>query len=202
MATINRQQAMMPPQSSGQTINLRRKTSSKSDACTISTEERQSQDVYNFRTNNFQRTCQEPIYDDQLLNTPLTFSKAWGNVYMCGVDYDSDLRYSTLTNQHDLQQLFTAPYKTAPYRGAGTNNAHLKDLESSLLQQQYQPHFKSMENSRAHNIDRFDYLPSYGNPQVISKIVPVWTRGGVLSRDLVRRLTLGEYSNMIKQAPY
>jgi len=80
---------------------------------------------------------------------------------------------------------------------------HLKDLESSLMQGQYMTTFKGCENSNEVNIDRFDYLPSFGNPQTVEHTIEPWTRGGILTKELIRRLDYSDYCHMLGKArPY
>jgi hypothetical protein len=183
-------------------MNWRRKTKLKDDYCSIDVQERQSMDPHDYQTNNFFRQCNEPILSSKMVNQTMTNVKVYGNTHQCEVDDDSDLRYASLTNLHNIQQLFTRPY-AGSFHGAGqSSGAHLKDVESSLMQSQYNPSFKSIENTQEHYIDRFDYLPQTGYPQKVEHIVPVWTRGGVLSRELVRSISYPDYAKMIRQKPY
>ena len=175
------------------------------DPCAVHVRERQSIDTGDYQVTNFFRKCGEPVMTNCGIDQVQTWPKAWGNVYQCGVDYDSDLRYSPLTNLKNVQQLFARPYGDAGYRGAGANNLHLKDLESSLLQGQYDGVFKSMEPASENYIDRFDYLPggSTMSPSTLEHTIQPWTRGGTNTRELVRRMSLDDYCHMLNRArPY
>ena len=181
----------------------RRKTKAFDDPCAVAIHERQSIDTGDYNVKGFFRACGEPVYTQEAINTPLTNAACWGNTDMCGVDYDSDLRLAPLTNLRNVQQLFTRPYVANGYRGAGANNMHLKDLESSLLHKQTMTNYKGAENSNEVHIDRFQYLPAFGNPQRVEHIIQPWTRGGLHSRDLVRRISYEDYNTTLNQGrPY
>lgn len=181
----------------------RKKSRVFDDPCAVHVRERQSIDTGDYKVTNFFRKCGEPVMTDCTLDQVQVWPKVHGNVYQCGVDYDTDLRYAPLTNLKNIQQLFSRPYQSAGFKGAGSNNLHLKDLESSLIQGQFDGVFKSMEPASEHYIDRFQYLPSFGNPQKIENTIEPWTRGGTLTRELVRRLSHTDYCHTFNRAkPY
>jgi hypothetical protein len=100
------------------------------------------------------------------------------------IDLDTQLKNSVLTNQRNLNQLYTRPYKGS-YRGAGQGPDHsLIDVESRLLDSQQSKVFKSV-NMPGITINRFDYLPS--DPQQLNKVISPFPRFGLPSRDLVRQ---------------
>lgn len=105
----------------------------------------------------------------------------------CFVDQETKLRNAKLTDQRYIDQLYTRPY-LGGFMGAGrpTNN---KDAESRLI------HGETTRSATRRacdvlsgvTIDRFEYLPSYGNPQRVQHVVEPWVRGGEGTRDHVRR---------------
>lgn len=180
----------------------RKKTHVSDDPCAVNVRESQSINTGEYPVTNFFRRCGEPVMTDCTLNQTFTYPKVHG-ISQCNVNYDSDLRYSPLTNLKNVQQLSTRPYKSQGYRGAGANSLHMKDLESALIQGNTMTTYKGCENSNEVYIDRFQYLPEYGNPQRIQHTIEPWTRGGILSRELVRRLSYDDYCHMLNKArPY
>lgn len=163
------------------------------DPCSVNIRENQSVDTGNYHVTNFFRKCGEPVMTDCTLNQTMTYPRVWGNVDQCNTNLDSQFRYAPLTNLNNIHQLSTRPYVSSGYRGAGSNNGHLSDVESSLIQGQYKPSLKSCESAKEHYIDRFHYLPEYGNPQRVQHVVEPWTRGGILSTELVRKLNYQSY---------
>lgn len=177
----------------------RKKTNVFDDPAAVNIRERQSVDTGDYQVTNFFRKCNEPIFTDCTLNQTFTYPKVWGNIYQCEVNKDSELRYSSLTNLRNVQQLFTTPYKTQPYQGAGTNSLDQKNLESSLIQGQSTTTYKGCENSNEIYIDRYQYLPEYGNPQKIERVIEPWTRGGTNTRELQRKVSINDYCNNMKK---
>lgn len=184
-----------------QCLKFRQKTRSFDDCCAVDVRNNESVGPGEYQTNNFYRKCGEPVMTTCMNDQVLVFPKVYGNVPHCEVDGDSILRYAPLTNIRDINQLFTRPYKDAGYKGAGANNGHLKDLESALLQGQYHPHSKKeLDNTKENYVDKFQYLPECNNPQRIQHIIMPITRGGVLTRELVRRLNFVDYNNSLNNA--
>lgn len=105
-------------------------------------------------------------------------------------DDESKLLQATPTSLRYINQLFTRPYKGA-YRGPGQPSMDNKTLEHVLLVGDTGRISKSCNVSGV-SIDRFAYLPAYGNPQRVEHIVPVWTNGGINTRDYVRKQALAQ----------
>lgn len=99
-----------------------------------------------------------------------------------------------LNNQRYRQQLFARPY-AGFFCGPGMPSLDQKDLESAL-QQGLLTNLRNgpCESSRGQPTHRFMHLPEFGNPQREEHIIPPpehlggWIRGGLPSRDLVRRI--------------
>src|SRR5271170_5430042 len=96
-------------QSSNKSFGWRKKANVFDDPCAVHIRERQSIDTGDYPLDNFFRKCGQPILSQSGINQTFNFPQVWGNVYQCGVDYDSDLRYADLTNLKFRQQLFTRP---------------------------------------------------------------------------------------------
>jgi len=182
-------------------VGFRNKTAAFDDPCAVSVKSRQSHDTGKYQVTNFFRPCGVPIMTDCLIDQVQNYPQVWGNVDQCNVDNDTVFRYAPLTNMKYRQQLFSRPYASQGYHGAGANNTDQKDLESALLQGNTTSHFKPCENSSEVYIDRYEYLPEYGNPQKVEHCVENWTRGGLLSRELVRRLTYQDFCNSMNRSP-
>ena len=181
----------------------RAKTKVFDDPCTVGVRERQSVDTGDYQVTNFFRECGQPVMTKCTIDQTFTYPTVWGNVSQCHVDQDTDFRYPPLTNLKNVQQLFTRPYKSQGYQGAGSNNLHMKDLESALIQGNTTTTYKGCENTNEVYIDRFEYLPEYAKITSIEHTIEPWTRGGTLSRDLVRRLAYDDYCHMLNKArPY
>jgi len=173
------------------------------DPCSVNVRERQSVDTGEYQTNNFFRQCGEPVMSDCTLDQTFTYPTVWGNTPRCHVDQDSQFRYSPLTNLKNIQQLSARPYQSQGYRGAGSNNLNMKDLESSLIQGNYMSDRKGCGNTSEVYIDRFEYLQKCNAPQRVQHIIQPWTRGGVNSRELVRRVSLDDWCHGLNKArPY
>lgn len=179
----------------------RQKTNVFDDPCTVNVRESQSQETGEYPVTNFFRRCGEPVMTNCTLNQTFTYPKVHG-ISQCNVNYDSDLRYAPLTNLNNIHQLQTRPYLSPGYRGAGANSLHLKDLESGLIQGNSMTTYKGSENSNEVYIDRFQWLDQR-HPQQINHCIEPFTRGGILSRELVRRLAYDDYCHMLnKPRPY
>jgi len=161
------------------------------DPCTQRVDEMQSSLPGCYNTNNFFRYCESQNQYSNLMTEPGHFYKTYRNA--CNIDTDSVLRNSELTNKGEIYNLYTRPYRQAPYKGAGSNstNPELRDLESRLLQGHYDPTDKACERTSGITYNRMQCLPDYGNPQreihVIQELV-FPTRQGENTRDYVRRV--------------
>ena len=178
------------------------KTNVFDDPCSVNVRENQSIDTGDYQVTNFFRSCGQPVMTNCTMDNVLTYPKTYG-FDRCNVDRDTMARYPPLTNLKNVQQLFTRPYVSPGYRGAGTNNMHLKDLESGLIQGNTMREPKGCKNTSEVYIDRFEYLPSHGDPQRIERYIEAFTRGGILTRELVRKLSYGDYCHMLNNPrPY
>jgi hypothetical protein len=107
----------------------------------------------------------------------------------CNVNQESELQFSTLTNLRTINQLFTRPYLGA-FMGAGQRSICNKGLETELLtglDTRGGPR-RACDVLSEVQIDRFQCLPEYGNPQRVQHIIEPWIRGGDNTRDYVRRI--------------
>jgi hypothetical protein len=175
---------------------FRNKTNIFDDPCTVNVRENQSIDTGDYQVTNFFRTCGQPVMTDCMVNSTLTYPKVY-SPDRCNIDRDTDFKYPPLTNLRNVQQLFTRPYLSQGYRGAGANNLHLKDMESGLMQGNMQKEKKGCRNPAEVYIDRFEYLPEYGNPQRLDHVIQPFMRQGANTRDLVRSLSYPDYCHMI-----
>jgi len=176
----------------------RAKTKVFDDPCSVQVHERQSQDTGVYQTNNFFRKCGEPVHTPYTLDQVQTNAQVWG-WDQCNADGDSKMRYSELTNLRNVQQLYARPYSSQGYRGAGANSMSGSDQESDLLQGQSTTNFKACEPTSEVNIDRFAYLPGHPqmSPVTLEHTIEPFTRAGIDTRDLVRRMNYGDYCNSI-----
>ena len=111
----------------------RQKTNVFDDPCTVNLRETQSLETGEYQTNNFFRRCGEPVHTNCTLNQTFTYPRVYG-FDQCNINKDSQFRYAPLTNLNNIHQLYTRPYAAHAFKGAGSNNLHLKNLESALLQ--------------------------------------------------------------------
>jgi len=180
----------------------RKKSRVFDDPCAVQVRERQSIDHGDYKVTNFFRRCNEPVMTDCMLNQSFNYPKVHG-INRCNTNLDSKFRYAPLTNLNNIHQLQTKPYTSLGYRGAGANQRHLTDLESNLIQGNAMTTYKGCEKTNGVYIDRWDYLPKANQPQRIDRVIPPWTRGGVLSRQLIQRLSLDDHCHMLNKArPY
>lgn len=162
------------------------------DLCTQAIDEMQSQLPGYYYTNNFFRWCESQEQYANLMAEPAQFYKPYRNA--CRVDTDSVLRYADLTNKGEIYQLFTKPYATVPYMGAGQRSLSNKELESQLQQGHTATIYKPCEPTSGVTYNRFQCLPDFGNPQMndpvtgLSRVIEPWVRGGEVTRDYVRRV--------------
>ena len=162
-------------------------TNIREDSCTQGVDERQSSAPGNYATNNFFRWCESQGQYANLMAEPGHFYKPYRNA--CQIDTESVLRNAELTNKGEIYNLYTQPY-AGVYMGAGAraNTPDLVELESQLIQGLQATHYKACERTSGISINRFQYLPDYGNPQRVQHIIPVWVNGGEPTRDYVRRV--------------
>jgi len=191
MQKINGQAAPCP--------QWRAKTHINDDPCTVNIRENQSVDTGDYQVTNFFRPCGVPVMTECHKNNLQTYPKVYG-LDQCNIDRDTDFRYPPLTNLKNVQQLFQRPYVSQGFRGAGANNLHLKDLESGLIQGNTMQEKKGCKNTSEVYIDRWDYLPAYGTPATVPRTVEPWTRGGILTRELVRSLSREDFCHTLTRA--
>lgn len=161
------------------------------DLCTQRVDEMQSALPGCYYTNNFFRYCESQDQYANLMTEPGHFYKPYRNA--CQVDVDSVLRYADLTNKGEIYNLYTRPYQSGPFKGAGTNSISpaLIELESRLIQGHYAPTDKACERTSGISYNRMQCLPNYGNPQRTEHILQEYLgapRGGDNTRDYVRRI--------------
>lgn len=160
----------------------------RQDICTQTLEEKQSKGSakYKLGTPGFNWCESQETYSNNM--SELThYQKVYTNA--CNVGIENELRYADLSNKRYIQQLFTRPYKGA-YIGAGQNTDEHKDLETKLFTGLDTRSYarRACDVLSEVSINRFECLPSYGNPQRVKHIVPIWVRGGEHTRDMVRRI--------------
>ena len=117
------------------------------------------------------------------LTEPGHYTRAYRNAN--SVMTESQLQQAALTQFRFNNQLFTRPY-AGNFMGAGQPSMTNKDTETELFTG-IEARVSKSSNMPGITIDRFDYLPAYGNPQRAEHIIPVWVRGGEATRDFVRR---------------
>jgi hypothetical protein len=163
------------------------------DPCAKMVHDKQSADPGNYivATPGY-RWCESQEQYSKLQHEPVHYQKVYRNG--CEVNTESKLQFSTLTNPKVKHQQFTRAY-LGSYMGAGQGTSHNKDIESELI------YGLDTRTLRACNVlpqvDRFQCLPEYGNPQRVQHIVAPWIRGGDNTRDYVRRVN---YEARLKHA--
>lgn len=158
----------------------------RDDLCAQNLYEYQSQLPGCYRTDNFFRPCETQEQYATLMTEPAQFYKPYRNA--CKVDVESVLRNAELTNMGEIYQLYTKPYVTVPYMGAGTNSLNNKAFESQIQQGYITENKQACNPTSGVTINRFDCLPAFGNPQRVEHIIPAWVNGGENTRDYVRRV--------------
>jgi len=161
------------------------KTNIRDDKCYINLDDSESREPGCYQTDNFFRLCDTSADYANLMSEPFVFYKPYRSA--CRVDVESELRYSELTNMNQLYPLYTSPYLTVPFMGAGQNSLYHKEIESQLLQGINAHSFKACSPTSGVTINRFDCLPDYGNPQKVEHIIEPWVRGGEPTSDYIRR---------------
>jgi hypothetical protein len=162
------------------------KTNLKDDKCYVNLDDNESQEPGCYQTDNFYRLCDTSADYANLMSEPFLFYKPYRSA--CRVNIESELRNAELTNMRQLYPLYTTPYLTVPYMGAGQNSLYNKEIESQLLQGLTAHSFKPCSPTSGVTINRFDCLPDYGNPQKVEHIIEPWNRSGDPTRDYIRRV--------------
>lgn len=160
----------------------------KNDKCTKLVSEKQSQDPGSYMLTNYYDFCDVDKKEAQLmLEEPGNFIWNGYSPFGCNIDSDSYLRHNSVqTNPRLLHQLFSRPYLTVPYMARGTGEP---DLES-FLRTGYQTSERPSCNTLAEisiQPERMVY-PMYCCNQEVEHIVPEWVRGGVDTRNDIRRV--------------
>lgn len=136
-------------------------------------------------------------YTEKIVS-PGHFPKEYRNA--CSADTETKLTHSVSTNPKLRHQVFARPY-LGNFMGAGMPSLDKKELESDLiygLDTRGGPR-KACDVLSGVNIDRFEYLPEYGNPQRVVHVIPQWVWGGVNTRDYVRKVEYDEKCMNVKQ---
>lgn len=165
----------------------------REDRCAQSIQEYESRGPGCYETWNFYRWSTTPQQYASYMQEVGHQQKVYGDA--CSVDAESDLRFAPLTNMREIDQLYTTPYQTVPYMGAGSGTFKV-DLESELQQGQTTTSFAACDSTSSQTIDRFTCLPSWGNPQRIEHIIfpgPVGNVQGLPTRDFVRAVNYNKY---------
>ena len=156
------------------------------DDCYVETRDVQNEKLNNLYISNFINCgCDTKTLDEFRLSEPNIFYKdGYGFTDNCGVDNDSDLRFSKMTQLKCRNQLRTRVYHAVPYRGRGST---VPVVESKLITGEDTSAPKSCNTLADIYIDRFTpMLPCVEQIQKPNHIVYEWTRGGDPSRQLVR----------------
>lgn len=158
----------------------------RDDLCAQNLYEYQSQLPGCYQTDNFFRWCETQQQYSNLMTEPAQFYKPYRNA--CKVDVESVLRNAELTNKGEIYQLFTKPYVTMPYMGAGQSSLANKALESQIQQGFLTENKQACNPTSGVTINRFECLPAGLNPQRVEHIIEPWVRGGEATSDYVRRV--------------
>eukprot|EP00734_Pompholyxophrys_sp_LG126_P000092 Pompholyxophrys_sp_v1_NODE_5_length_12280_cov_3.373988.p6 type:complete len:246 gc:universal NODE_5_length_12280_cov_3.373988:4866-4129(-) len=107
----------------------------RDDLCAQNLNEFQSQLPGCYTTDNFFRWCETQEQYANLMTEPAQFYKPYRNA--CKVDVESVLRNAELTNMGEIYHLYTKPYVTVPYMGAGSGpiDAPITGVQSRISQQ-------------------------------------------------------------------
>jgi hypothetical protein len=165
----------------------------KDDKDTIKTDEKESVRIGGYQLSGYDANSQNVKEDVTRLVDPMHYQKVYGNMNKY-IDAESTLWMSTLSNMRYRNQVYTRPY-VGYYCGPGMRSLGHKDLESVLLQSTATNLRQGpCQSCRGQPTHRFMCLPEFGNPQREEHIIPPpeslggWIRGGLPSRDLVRRI--------------
>lgn len=165
----------------------------REDRCAQSIQEYESRGPGCYETWNFYRWSTTPEQYSSYMQEPAHYQKVYADA--CSIDAESDLKMAPLTNMRQIQQLYTPPYQTVPYMGAGAASFQV-DLESELQQGQLGTYFNACDSTSQQTLDRFECLPNYLNPQRIEHIMFPSVTGlvvGLPTRDFVRSINYNKY---------
>lgn len=163
----------------------------RDDIDTIQVDERESRKSGDYQLSGYDANVTD--YPNIIEQSRTHFQKVYRNQHAY-VDDESSLFLSESTNPRYINQLYTRPY-AGFFCGAGMRSLGHKDMESALQQSLLTNlRQKPCESSRGKTGYNFAFLPEYGNPQREQCVIPPppqiggWIRGGLPSRDLVRRI--------------
>lgn len=166
----------------------------REDRCAQLKQEYESRGPGCYETWNFFRWSTTPEQYSSFMQEPGHQQKVYADA--CSVDAESDLKLAPLTNMRDIQQLYTPPYQTVPFMGAGAATFQV-DLESELQQGQLGTYFNACDSTSQQTLDRFECLPTFGIPQRIEHIMfpgnPTGLIVGLPTRDFVRSINYNKY---------
>lgn len=166
----------------------------REDRCAQSIQEYESRGPGCYETWNFYRWSTSPEQYASYMQEPGHMQKVYGDA--CNIDSESDLKFAPLTNMRDIYQLYTNPYATVPYMGAGQGTFQV-DLESELQQGQLTKSFAACNSISSQTQDRFSCLPNFGQPQRIEHIMFPGNATGLIvglpTRDFVRAVNYNKY---------
>jgi len=157
------------------------------DPCARTTHDTQSKSVGTYvREVPGYRWCETNTQYINNMSDAGHYQKVYNN--SCYIDTDSKLRGS-LTDPKLKHQLLTRPYRGS-YMGAGQRSLDDMNTESELIYglDTRSASRKACDVLSGVTINRFEYLPTHGNPQRVEHIIPQWVRGGDNTRDYVRRV--------------
>jgi len=148
-SNINRNCSLVTDVKAGCTIPNRRPIwnqlgNLREDRCAQSIQEYESRGPGCYETWNFYRWSTTPEQYSSYLQEPGHQQKVYADA--CSVDAESNLKMAPLTNMRQIQQLYTPPYQTVPYMGAGQGTFQV-DLESELQQGQLGTYFNACDST-------------------------------------------------------
>jgi len=163
-------------------------TRTKDDHCARELHDHQSSAPGSYMLATYgQRPCRSNI-EFQTLEDPTQFPRPLPGGG-CNVRQENQLR-SELTNPRLIHQHQTRTF-LGSYRGAGQQGLgeELSLVQSDLRVGQFQTKANFCNPAREANIQEYnlEYLPKFGNPQRVDRVVEPWTRGGEPTRDFARR---------------
>ncbi|MDA7573952.1 hypothetical protein N8751_01595 [bacterium] len=181
--------------SKNQSFGIQQLTRLREDNCYLDVHNESSSAPGEYSVSNHNDCVCEAINTKELsLQQPSTFYRdgyGWTSNNGCNVDNDSKLRNArNLTNEGEINQLFTRPYLTTPYMGRGAGNvcdeSNLRSAEDTYQNRQ-------CNTLSGIYIDRF--VPQLAcikdNIQNPRHLIPEdnhesWVRGGQPSRQIIR----------------
>lgn len=165
-------------------LQLHHSTRARQDCCYQRLDEFTSQLPGQYQLSGFDSSCVNPA---DLAVFTYQQPKSQGNGNRCFPE--DKLTFSWLTNQRQINQLYTRPY-LGWYEGAGQppTDPDIVDMETSLIQSDLTKFKSNCNRSKETSQYRFNCLPEYGNPQRVEHIIEPWVRGGIQTRDHIRRV--------------